>query len=48
VHLDQHLTGANRRLGNVDDPDVGGTGGLEDLDGAHAAHDVGAANRPVP
>jgi len=35
VHLDHDVTGAGLRLGYVDDPDVGGTGGLEDLDGTH-------------
>ena len=37
MHLDQHVVGARDRLVDVDHPDVGGAGGLEDLDGSHGS-----------
>ena len=37
MHLDQDVVRSGDGFVDVDDPDVRGTGGLEDLDGAHGA-----------
>ena len=35
MHLDEHLVVTGVGLVDLDELDVGGTGGLDDLDGAH-------------
>ena len=40
VHLDEHVIGSGDRVGHLRDRDVGGTGGGEDLDGAHVREAV--------
>jgi hypothetical protein len=36
VHLDQNLVGTSLGVGDLADLELGGTGGRDDLDGAHA------------
>ena len=44
VHLDQHLVVAGVRLVDLHQLDVGGTGGLDDLDRAHGVEASGGCS----
>ena len=46
MHLDEHLVVAGVRLVDLDELDVGWTGGLDDLDGAHGDERAGSDQAP--